>query len=290
MKILVAIDHSEASEAMIKEIAARPWPSQSCMEVLNVLEYAHLWTVSQTYEEAWQDSTALLDRAVNELRGRGVDATPRMLQGDARSVVLDRAKEAQADLVFVGSNRASGLAKLFLGRVAASVVSHAPCSVEVVRVREGKPPGVRKILLATDGSEFSERAARSIAERPWPEGTEIEAMSVVELHLGTTQALFEPPFGDNDQLELQRARGMKRAEDAVASAVEILSKTFPKVNESISVLLDGPKSVIIDEADKWEADLIVVGSHGHRGIERFLLGSVSEGVALHAHCSVEVIR
>ena len=290
MKILVAIDNSDASEAIIKEIAARPWPPKSSIEVLNVLEYAHLWTVSQTYEEAWQDSTALIDRAVEELRGRGVEATSRMLQGDARSVILDRAKEVQADLVFVGSNGASGLAKFFLGRVAASVVSHARCSVEIVRIREGKLPGVHKILLATDGSEFSERAARSIAERPWPAGTEIEVMSVVELHLGPTQALFEPPFVDNDQLELQRAQGMKRAEDAVASAVEILSKAFPKVSESISVLLGGPKAVIIDEADKWGADLIVIGSHGHRGIERFLLGSVSEGVAMHAHCSVEVIR
>ena len=294
MKILVAIDHSEASEAVIKEIAARPWPPNSCIEVLNVLEYAHLWTVSQTYEEAWQDSTALIDRAVEELRGRGVEATPRMLQGDARSVILDRAKEMQADLIFVGSNGASGLAKFFLGRVAASVVSHAPCSVETVRTHrnetEGKLPGVRKILLATDGSEFSERAARSIAERPWLAGTEIEVLSVVELHLGATQALFEPPFVDSDQLESQRAQSMKRAEEAVAAAVEILSKAFPKVEESISVLLDGPKTVIINEAERWDADLIVVGSHGHRGIERFLLGSVSEGVALHAKCSVEVIR
>ena len=78
MKILVAIDHSEASEAVIKEIAARPWPPKSCVEVLNVLEHAHLWTVSQTAEEAWQDSTALIDRAVQELRGRGVEATPRI--------------------------------------------------------------------------------------------------------------------------------------------------------------------------------------------------------------------
>jgi nucleotide-binding universal stress UspA family protein len=294
MKILVAIDHSEASEAVIKEIAARPWPPNSRVEVLNVLEYAHLWTVSQTYEEAWQDSTALIERAVEELRGRGVEANPLMLPGDARTVILDRAKETQADLVFVGSNGASGLAKFFLGRVAASVVSHAPCSVETVRTHrnetEGKLPGVHRILLATDGSEFSERAARSIAERPWLAGTEIEVLSVVELHLGATQALFEPPFVENDQLELQRAQSMKRAEEAVASAVEILSKAFPKVEESISVLLDGPKTVIINEAERWDADLIVLGSHGHRGIERFLLGSVSEGVALHAKCSVEVIR
>ena len=113
---------------------------------------------------------------------------------------------------------------------------------------------------------------------------------MVELHLGAAQALLEPPYVDNDQLELQRAEGMKRAQDAVAGAVEILSATFPEVSESISVLLNGPKAVIIEEADKAGADLIVVGSHGHRGVERFLLGSVSEGVALHAHCSVEVIR
>jgi len=159
-----------------------------------------------------------------------------------------------------------------------------------VRAREGKPPGVRKILLATDGSEFSARAARSIAERSWPAGTEIQVLSVVELMLNTAQAWLEPPYIENAQLEPLREEAMKRAQNAVAAAVEILSKTFPRVEESISVLLDGPKNVIIDEADKIGADLIVVGSHGHRGVERFMLGSVSEAVALHAHCSVDVIR
>jgi len=112
----------------------------------------------------------------------------------------------------------------------------------------------------------------------------------VELHVGTAQALFEPPFVDNAQLELQREESMRRAQNAVSRSVEILSSTFSKVSESISVLLDGPKAVILAEAEKTGADLIVVGSHGHHGIERFLLGSVSEGAALHAHCSVEVIR
>jgi nucleotide-binding universal stress UspA family protein len=46
----------------------------------------------------------------------------------------------------------------------------------------------------------------------------------------------------------------------------------------------------LSEAAEWEADLIVVGSHGRRGVNRFLLGSVSEAVALHANCSVEIIR
>ncbi len=290
MKVLVAVDHSAASQAVLREVAARPWPPKTCMEVLNVVEPVHLWTTSQTVEEAAQQSSALVQAAAQELGAQGLEASGVSLAGDPKRVILDRAQEAQADFIFVGSRAVSAVTRFLLGNVSSAVVRHAPCSVEIVRTREGKPPGARKILLATDGSEFSERAARSIAERPWPAGTEVVALSVVELVLGTAQAWLEPPYVDSSQMEPLREQAMKRAQNAVATAVEILSKAFPKVQESISVLLDGPRNVIIDEADKIGADLIVVGSHGHRGIERFMLGSVSEAVALHAHCSVEVIR
>jgi nucleotide-binding universal stress UspA family protein len=290
MKLLVAVDHSEASQAVLKEVAARPWPIRTCVEVLNVVEPAHMWTFSQTAEEAIRLSTDLVRRAAEELRSWDLEAGGVSLKGDAKRTILDRAKETQADFVFVGSQGVSALTHFLLGNVASAVVRHAPCSVEIVRARKGKPAGVHKILLATDGSEFAERAARSVAERPWPTGTEVGVLSVVELVMGSAQALLEPPFVDNDQVGLLREEAMKRAQNAVVTAVEILSKTFPKVSESISVLLNGPKNVIIEEADQTGADLIVVGSHGHHGIERFLLGSVSEGVALHAHCSVEVIR
>ncbi len=289
MKVLIAIDHSEASQAVVREVAARPWPPHSSIEVLNVVEPAHLWSFSQTVEQTIELSTGLVHRAAEELRAKGLEASGLSRNGDAKRVILDRAKETNADFIFVGSQGVSALTHFFLGNVAAAVASHAPCSVEIVRKKDGKP-GVHKILLATDGSEFSDRAARSIAERPWPEGTEVGVLSVVELVMGSAQALFEPPYMESEQLEPLREAAMKRAQDAVASAVEILSKTFPKVSESISVLLSGPKNVIIDGAEQAGADLIVVGSHGHHGIERFLLGSVSQGVAMHAKCSVEVIR
>jgi nucleotide-binding universal stress UspA family protein len=288
MKLLVAVDNSEASQAVLREVAARPWPPKSCVEVLNVVEPAHLWTVSQTAEGAMRLSAGLVLDAAGGLKGHGLETSGLSLQGDPKRVILDRAQETKADFVFVGSQGVSALARFLMGNVSSAVVRHAPCSVEIVRAH--KPPGVRKILLATDGSEFGKRAAQSIAERPWPAGTEIEVISVVELVLGTAQAWLEPPYVESTQLEPLREQAMQRAQDAVATAVEILSKTFPKVSESISVLLSGPKAVIIEEADKTGADLIVVGSHGHRGIERFMLGSVSEALALHAHCSVEVIR
>lgn len=290
MNILVAVDGSEASQAVLREVAVRPWPGGTRLEVLNVVEPAHLWAVSSTVEEAMRLSGELVQRAAGDLRARGLEASGVSLAGDPKRVVLDRAKETHADFVFVGSQGVSALARFLMGNVASAVVRYAPCSVEIVRARPGKAAGVHKILLATDGSPSSERTAQSIAGRPWPEGTEIEVLSVVELSLGTSQAWLEPPYVDNEQLEAQRAEAMQRAQSAVASAVQILSKKFPHVSESISVLVSGPKAVITEQADQTGADLIVVGSHGHRGVERFLLGSVSEAVALHAHCSVEVIR
>ena len=53
---------------------------------------------------------------------------------------------------------------------------------------------------------------------------------------------------------------------------------------------DGAKNAILAEAAEWGADLIVLGSHGRRGFDRFQLGSVSEAIAMHAQCSVEIIR
>jgi nucleotide-binding universal stress UspA family protein len=61
--------------------------------------------------------------------------------------------------------------------------------------------------------------------------------------------------------------------------------------EITTVIKNGhAKEVILDEAEKWGADLIVLGSHGYSGWQRFLLGSVSNAVATHAHCSVEIVR
>jgi nucleotide-binding universal stress UspA family protein len=80
----------------------------------------------------------------------------------------------------------------------------------------------------------------------------------------------------------------EQAKDMVTKAAEKLKASKLKVSTS---LVEGdPKSLIIDAAKDWGADMIVVGSHGRKGLNRFLMGSVSEAVVRHARCSVEVIR
>ena len=63
-----------------------------------------------------------------------------------------------------------------------------------------------------------------------------------------------------------------------------------KLNVSTALVEGDPKSQIIDAANDWHADMIVLGSHGRKGLNRFLMGSVSQDVVRHAHCSVEIVR
>lgn len=291
MKILLAMDTSSASQAVLEQMAARPWPADSSFEVVSVVEPTHLWTTSEVAQETARSAEEVVRTAVARLESKGLHATGAALPGDPKSVILDRAHSINADFIVVGSHGASTLKQLILGSTATAILRHAACSVEVVRAHGQSADGeTMKVLLATDGSDHSEQAARSIAERPWPAYTEVRVLSVVEIVLPTSRVFLEPPLMDSAFIESARADAMQRAQDAIAQATQILSTSGLDVSDSISVLLDTPKAIILDEAAKWDADLIVVGSHGRQGVDRFLLGSVSEGIAMHADCTVDVIR
>jgi nucleotide-binding universal stress UspA family protein len=290
MKILLAIDDTPASQIALDEIAARPWPGDTSVEVLTVVEHGHMWAQSETLEPAYQLSSGLIDKATLLLRDSGLRASGQVASGDPKTVIDERAEDTKPDLIVVGSHRASALTDFFLGNVAVHTLRHAACSVAIVRQRVDPEILARKILLATDGSEYSEAAARAIASRPWPPRTEIRVLSVVEVVLPTMHALFEPPFVNSDEVKRFRDEALIRAQQAVAAAEAILAPSGLAVSESISVLLDGTKNVILQDAKQWGADWIFVGSHGRRGAERFLMGSVSESIASQATCSVEVVR
>jgi nucleotide-binding universal stress UspA family protein len=143
-----------------------------------------------------------------------------------------------------------------------------------------------KILLATDGSSCSAVAVCEVAARPWPEDSQIRIISVVEPYapIDATPYLAAPYFEEVEKA----ARDLAQA--ALERAAATLRKAGCRLACSTEILTGSPKRIIIEEAEKWGADLIVVGSHGYRSWERMLLGSVSQAVALHAECSVEIMR
>jgi nucleotide-binding universal stress UspA family protein len=90
--------------------------------------------------------------------------------------------------------------------------------------------------------------------------------------------------------DIERA-ARHRAETIVERAIARLRDSDARILPiSSTVVIDSPKDAIVEEAERWGADLIVVGSHGYRGPERALLGSVSQAVATQAKCSVEIAR
>lgn len=277
MNILLAVDESSASQIAIEEVAGRPWPEATTVEVLTVVE-------------AGQVSNGVNDAAVALLRGAGLRALGKVAAGDAKAVIAARAEAMRPDLIVVGSHRPSALTDLFVGNVAVHTLRHAGCSVAIVRARldDGLIP--RKILLAVDGSAYAEAAAQAIAERPWPARSEVRVLSVVEVVLPAMHALFDPPFVQSDEVQRLRVEAVARAQRAVSDAVALLAPSGLAVSETISVLLDGTKEVILQEARDWGADWLFVGSHGRQGAERLLMGSVSEAIAMQANCSVEVVR
>ncbi|MDZ4779702.1 MAG: universal stress protein [Planctomycetia bacterium] len=136
-----------------------------------------------------------------------------------------------------------------------------------------------------DGSPYSDAAVAEICRRPWPEGTEVRIITVdapwtEDLSRGRSSSAFDEI---NKQL---RTEAWQRLNDAAAA----FKRNAPDLFVT-PVLQEGyPKDKILDEAEDWGAELIVVGSHGYGAIKRLFLGSVSLAVATNAACSVEIVR
>ena len=146
-----------------------------------------------------------------------------------------------------------------------------------------------KILLAIDGSPCSGTAVAEVARRPWPEESQLRVVSVVEPPGALTA---EPYMGVAGYFEEVERLKKQQAEEVLAQAAKVLraGAGTAQVGIETEALTGSPKRTIVEEAERWGAELIVVGSHGYHTWERMLLGSVSQSVAAHALCSVEIIR
>lgn len=145
-----------------------------------------------------------------------------------------------------------------------------------------------KILLAVDGSPYSDAAVEEVARRPWPAGSSIKVLTTYELPTPPTPEAWALPLDYFQDLDIAL---QKQARNTVDRALETLKSKLDKSILLDAALLPGPpRTLILDEAESWKADLIVLGSHGYRAWERLLLGSVSQAVVSHAKCSVEVVR
>jgi nucleotide-binding universal stress UspA family protein len=133
----------------------------------------------------------------------------------------------------------------------------------------------------------SQAVVDEVARRPWPADTEIQILSVAHAVPAVPDPAFAGLAGHLDSLEYER-KSARAAVDVAAARIQ--GKVPPDVRVSTLVLEGPPTKRILEEAERWGSDLILIGSHGRGRLARLVLGSVSHAVVLHAHCSVEVVR
>lgn len=146
-----------------------------------------------------------------------------------------------------------------------------------------------RILLAIDSSKCSESAVETLLSHYTPGNTEVLVLHAVEsaklMPISFTYGIG-PMFVQDYEYTTQQWR--KQGKELVERTASRLRAAGFKANTQVEE--GDARELILDCAKKWQPDLILVGSHGKRGLDRLLLGSVSEAIARHAPCSVEIVR
>jgi nucleotide-binding universal stress UspA family protein len=211
-------------------------------------------TAAKERLEAWKTEAA----------GKGITLEPRVRIGSsAYEGILEEAGETQPDLIIMGRHGYTGLTRLLMGSVTARVIGHSPCNVLVVP--QGVSLDFKRLLVASDGSPFSEAA--------WNEA--------LLLAKNMDSALIGVAVAASDR-DIPVATQVVRGLEAAASEQGIALDTM--------IPMGRPEEGIVKAADFKNASLIVVGSHGRTGLKRLLMGSVAERVIGDAKCPVLVVK
>ncbi|PIU52919.1 MAG: hypothetical protein COS90_08915 [Deltaproteobacteria bacterium CG07_land_8_20_14_0_80_60_11] len=199
-----------------------------------------------------------------EAAREGVTLEPRVRTGSsAYDGILEEADELKPDLIIMGRHGYTGLTRLLMGSVTARVIGHSP--VNVLVAPQGVPLNFQRLLIASDGSPFSEAA--------WTEALTL-AKTMGSALIGVSVAA-----ADRD---IPAATEVVRGLEAAASQQGIALDTMIPVGR--------PEEGIVKAAEFKQASLIILGSHGRTGLKRLLMGSVAERVIGNAKCPVLVVR
>src|SRR4030042_2801784 len=265
-KLLVATDGSKFSKSAIREAINLAKTCSSKLIAVSVVktnvEFEDI--VPQVVEKAEREVREHLESIKNKALKEGVDCEIVIHRSEEpfRDIVNDAVKN-KVDMIIIGTHGRTGLKRLMMGSVTAKVIGHAPCNVMVVPMDARIT--LEKILIATDGSIYSELASR-------------EAISIAKR---TNSGLIALSIAKKDE-------NLPVAKESIDMVREVAEREGIKVE---ALTLKGkPYEIIVKTAKQKNAGLIVVGSHGKTGVERLLMGRVTERVIGHSGTAVLVVR
>jgi nucleotide-binding universal stress UspA family protein len=304
MKILIATDGSKDASNALDFMLRFPFPSDSIMTVLTVvdeipmlpaeidaLDEVQSEALTQANKQLIEDAQELVDREAKRLREDGWPGETMVRNGNPVDEILHVAEEIGADLIVLGSH-GTGLAKRFLlGSVSDRVLEYANCSVLIVKSRteaetpEAIEPGTNapyKITLAFDKSDITQEALEICSSFPLEAGSEINVVSIMPLITAYRQDVRQ----HINAIWIQKKEIMQYELDR---AVKSLQWATPDVTTQLREAGDVSDEILV-AAEEAGSDLIMFGCKDRGAIKNFLLGSVTRRIARYAECTVWAVR
>jgi nucleotide-binding universal stress UspA family protein len=290
-RILLATDFSPWARRAEEYASSLASSWHAHLTVMSVLEFPPGlnpdYPVNQQYlTERMREASGQLAEYKQRVARRGIDVSTRIATGLPSEEVIAAARGEESDLIVLGTRGKSGLAHVLLGSTAERVIRMAPCPVFAVHMEKDDESAAQaglkleRILVPVDFSDCSLDAVEYAALVARQAKASVELLHVLE----PVSYGLDFTLGHAEERERKRGRLSKQLEELSAA----LSIAGIPTNSHLRGGLPGDS--ILDESRTLPSDLIVMGTHGRRGISHVLNGSVAEAVLRRAHCPVLTVR
>jgi nucleotide-binding universal stress UspA family protein len=279
-KILVAIDGSDSSMHALQESLSLAFKEGSRITVVSVspqfqgdLNLVGVGNIPAALKNPFEMA---LSKAKEMAKSSRVSITTISEEGEPYERILDVAEAENCDLIAMGTKGISGLEKVLVGSVAAAVIGHSHRDVLVIPAKS--QIGWQKILVTTDGSKYSKAAVERAINYAKAYGSELTAVAVVD---APAELSGVAPGAVEDMIK--KAKRYVEEVKSQADSAGLKAETF---------VLEGEEAYrkITDFAAGHHINIIVMGSHGRKGLSKLLIGSVAEKIIGYAHCPVLIAK
>lgn len=267
--ILLPTDGSDSAEAAIGHAVTNADRFDATLHVLSVLETERtpdsLLTprdVDTIHRELQTRAERAVEKIAAQAREEGIEVVTAIEEGQPAPTICEYVEDHAIDLLIMGTHGRTGFSRYALGSVAEAIVRRANCSI--LTVHEGTVESVEyeRVLIATDGSSASEPAIREGLELAREYGATVHGINVVDVRLSRSPAYL-------DALSRVGGRALKQVEvESATYDIPVKSKLTRGV----------PQEEVTRYAGGQGFDLLVIGTHRRRGLDRFMMRSVAERI------------
>jgi nucleotide-binding universal stress UspA family protein len=286
MKVLIATDGSENAYQAARLLARLPHSGPLEVHVLTViymppddsggLAYSWLPEFIQAEEERAKEG---FEQVAALFQDQQVVTNHLICHGHVGHMITEEAKRLAVDLVVIGAQGHSAIARVLLGSTSDFVATQAQCSVLAVRPDQTTDvPGPLKIAIAYDGSAPAEEALAEFAQASWGRQCVVHLVHVLPHASIFSQATAE-------QIDAQRKAGVELVQSAAAKLRGVVDDVTTHVFDGASI-----GEVITDFTQRTKIDIVILGDTGRSALSQLFLGSVTRYVLRHAQCSVWIAR